>query len=412
MDLLNLPIFISLFLALYTLVLFFIAFFDDDIKVSKRLKKYMKVAIIVPAYNEEDTISGTLDSLLNLNYPKSRVKIYAVDDGSSDATWNVMQKYNSDKRVVLLHKENGGKASAMNYAFEKIDKDTDIVGILDADSFVKEDALLEIVRAFRARPELQAMTPAIKIYNPNAIVRFLQNAEYNLSVWLRKAFDNLGIIFIIPGPFSFYRRDALEIAGPWKHAHGTEDLEMGLRFQKLGFKVGNTTRAVVYTVSPDTFYKLYKQRLRWTFGFLNNVIDYKYMFFGKSNRALGWFALPVSLISVLFSVYIFAYSFYHLLHFIYKKIEYWYNFGFSFSFSLPDLFFVNVNSVLWLALVTVFVAAAASFVGDRASGDRTLRLRDVLSYVLLYGFVAPVWLISALVKTYRKSEVKWVKVNK
>ena len=405
--------YLSLFLALYTLTLFFIAFFEEIEKEKTRqdkLQYYPKVAVIVPAYNEEETIESTVNSLLALDYPKDRLKIYVVNDGSKDKTWEVLQSYRDNKQVSLLSKENGGKASAMNFAFERLEADTELVGILDADSFVKKDALLEMVKKFQEDPKYSAVTPAIKIYNPNKIIRFLQNAEYNLSVWLRKSFDNLGTIFIIPGPFSFYKKEALDTAGPWKHAHGTEDLEMGLRFQEMGLKIANTSKAVVYTVSPDTVYKLYKQRLRWTYGFLNNAWDYRFLFFNPKGGALSFFALPVSVLSIIFALYIFFYGIYTFIKTIVEKVLNIYEFGLSLS--LPDFFYWNFSLTLWLAIILVVSAYVATKMGDTASGERNLRFKDQLAYIFLYGFIAPFWLFVALYKTIRGQSVKWVKVNK
>ncbi len=414
MNLMDLPILFSLFLSLYMLTLFYIAFFesfDQNKNFRKNKTKAMKAAVIVPAYNEEDTISETVKSLLQLRYPKKFIKIYVVDDGSTDKTWKILQRFKDDKRVKLIRKDNGGKASALNLAFSELEKDTEIVGILDADSFVDKNALKYIVSEFQERPELAVVTPAIKIYKPNTIIRFLQNAEYSLSVYLRKAFDNLGMIFIIPGPFSFYRKKALDELGPWRHAHGTEDLEMGLRFQKHGFKVGNTTKAIVYTVSPKNVKQLYKQRLRWTYGFLNNAIDYKDMFFNRKRGAVGLLALPVSVLSLFLAVYIFFYGIYSLLNMIYLKFEHWMEFGFDFKFSF-DMFYFLPSIITWLAVISISFAMLASFIGDRSTGRKSLRVKDLFSYIMLYGFVAPLWIFSSVVKTIKGSNVKWTKVNR
>ncbi len=414
MNLMDLPVFISLFLSLYMLTLFYIAFFEsfENSGKSKKTKvKAIKAAVIVPAFNEEDTIVGTIRSLLNLRYPKRMLKIYVVNDGSKDKTWEILQRFKNDKRIRLIRKENGGKASALNLAFENLDKDTEIVGVLDADSFVDKDALHYIVSEFQERPELAAVTPAIKIHKPDSLIRFLQNAEYSLSVYLRKAFDNLSMIFIIPGPFSFYRKDALDALGKWKHAHGTEDLEMGLRFQEHGLKVGNTTKAIVYTVSPRTIKQLYRQRLRWTYGFLNNAIDYKHLFFNRKRGAVGLLALPVSVLSLLLAVYIFFYGLYSLFNAFYLRFEHWMEFGFDFKFNF-DMFYFLPSIITWLAVISIVFAVLASFIGDRSTGTRSLKVKDLLSYITLYGFVAPLWIFSSLLKTIRGSNVKWTKVNK
>ena len=65
------------------------------------------VSVIVPAWNEEKTILKTIFSILKLNYPTEKLKIFIVDDGSTDKTWNVVQRFANNKQVTLLQKENG-----------------------------------------------------------------------------------------------------------------------------------------------------------------------------------------------------------------------------------------------------------------------------------------------------------------
>ncbi len=404
----NLPILLSLFLSLYVLVLFFLTLFDEEETGMIKIEDLPKIAVIIPAFNEAENIVKTVQSVLNLQYPQDKLYIVVVDDGSIDDTYKTTREHFAGlKNLHILRKVNEGKAEAVNHALNKLPKDIEYVGVLDADSFVKEDALLKVVQRFLSDQNIQAVTSAIKIYNPNGIAQFLQNAEYALSIWLRRALDRLGLIFIIPGPFSFYKVSALKKAGEFKHAHGTEDLEMGLRFQKLGLKIANAPESVVYTVSPDTVYKLYKQRLRWTYGFLNNAIDYKHLFFRKD--ALGLFMLPVSVLAIVFVLISVFQLFYRLANYVAEKAISIYYFGFNFGF---DLFYIHVNILLWLAVVVMGASVLSLKLGDGMTGAPSVKFKDVASYMLLYGFIAPVWLLAATFKTITRSQVKWVKVNK
>ena len=80
-----------------------------------------KVSILIPAYNEEKGIERTIKSALNMDYPKKKLEIIVVDDGSKDRTYELAQKFssNSEPRILVFSKENGGKGSALNYALEK-----------------------------------------------------------------------------------------------------------------------------------------------------------------------------------------------------------------------------------------------------------------------------------------------------
>jgi len=78
----------------------------------------------------------------------------------------------------------------------------------------------------------------------------------------------LNALHVTPGPFTIFRKDVFEKIGKYKHAHLTEDLEMALRMQKNNLKIANSHRSFVFTVTPNTFKTLHKQRSRWAYGFL------------------------------------------------------------------------------------------------------------------------------------------------
>jgi len=107
-----------------------------------------RVAIIVPCWNEERTLARTVDSLLALEYPRDKLSVVIVDDGSTDGTSAVAERYRRNPQVALLSKENGGKYTALNLGIEHVGASADLVGCLDADSFVAPSALREIVRVF------------------------------------------------------------------------------------------------------------------------------------------------------------------------------------------------------------------------------------------------------------------------
>ena len=121
---------------------------------------YPSVMVIVPCFNEEATVIGTIESLKSMNYPADKLSIMAVDDGSTDNTWSYLEQYKNDPRVQIFHKENGGKHTAVNFGIEH--STSDLISCLDADSFVHPEALQRMLPYFRD-PEIMAVTPAIKL---------------------------------------------------------------------------------------------------------------------------------------------------------------------------------------------------------------------------------------------------------
>ena len=88
-------------------------------------------------------------------------------------------------------------------------------------------------------------------------------------------------IHVTPGPFSIFRKEVFDKIGKYKHAHTTEDIEIALRMQKHHMKIENAPDAYVYTNTPKTVKSLYKQRKRWIYGFIQNALDYRGLFFKK-----------------------------------------------------------------------------------------------------------------------------------
>ncbi len=111
-----------LFLSMYFQVLLLISFFENHKKIkdeeSYKIDVYPTVTIAVPCWNEEKTLSGTIDSLLSLSYPQDKLTIIIVDDGSTDKTLSIAKAYEEKYPHIVkaFHKENGGKHTAVNVA--------------------------------------------------------------------------------------------------------------------------------------------------------------------------------------------------------------------------------------------------------------------------------------------------------
>src|SRR5690606_33425680 len=139
------------------------------------------------------------------------------------------------------------KYTALNLGLQHVD--TDLVGCLDADSFVHPEALNRIVPYFDKK-DVMAVTPAIKIHEPRSLLQIVQKVEYSWGIFLRKMLSYLGAIYVTPGPFSIFRTAVFKKLGGYKHAHFTEDFEIALRMQSHSMKIANAHDAHVYTVAP------------------------------------------------------------------------------------------------------------------------------------------------------------------
>src|SRR3989344_9002219 len=275
-DVTNIITYIFLFASLNFEVFLLITYFEnrldmkgEDAMIALGVKKYPSVTIIVPCWNEETTVSKTIHSLLSLDYPKNKLKIMIVDDGSTDKTWQNVQKFRNNPQIEMYSKENGGKYTALNFGLDKLS--TDLVGCLDADSYVDKDALKHIVTYFEDK-ETMAVAPSVKLWQPKGPLQLMQKVEYGFGIFTRKMFHYLQAVYITPGPFSIFRKEVFERLGGYKHAHNTEDIEIALRMQKNGYKIAHAHNAFVYTVAPNRIKPLLKQRVRWSHGFIKNAM--------------------------------------------------------------------------------------------------------------------------------------------
>ena len=296
------------FVTVYLSVLFLLIYMENAEEMEDpQPSRFPSIDIIVPAYNEEEHIAETIESLLELEY-EGKKRIIVVNDGSKDRTLAVAKRF-VKKGVLVLDKPNGGKASAMNVGLKHAN--AELVAVLDADSIVAEDALGHMVGYFDDK-RVAAVTPMMKVWRSSTPVQALQRAEYIVNSFAKKVLEQLDSITVTPGPFSIYRRDVLSKLGGFDEKTVTEDQEIALRIQKANWKIASSYGAVVYTDAPSSLLELYKQRKRWYRGFLENAWRYRGLIH-PSYGDLGMFVLPSTLALVVVGIFGLFYSLYSTL---------------------------------------------------------------------------------------------------
>lgn len=402
--------YIFLFTALYIEVFFLITYFEfkesrfAEISKDRRMTKFLSVSIIVPVWNEENTVLKTIFSLLRLNYPKDKLSIFIVDDGSTDKTWSVLQRFANNKQIKLLRKENGGKHTALNYALEFVN--SELVGCLDADSFVHPEALRRIITRFENK-EVMAVTPSIKVFEPKGLLGLIQKAEYLFGIFLRKVFSDLNALYITPGPFSIFRKSVFEKIGGYKHAHNTEDMEMAMRMQKNNMKIDNVQNAFVFTIAPVGFKALYKQRLRWVYGFLKNAIDYRDMFFKPQYGNLGVIILPAASLSVFSTLYFLGATIIDWINSLITSIREILTVGISFKGFNFDFFYINTDIIVFLSFMAIFGTLFIIITSRKMAEEKNKFGFDSILFLLFYSFLAPIWMSRAVYNVLFVKETKW-----
>jgi cellulose synthase/poly-beta-1,6-N-acetylglucosamine synthase-like glycosyltransferase len=370
------------------------------------LSTYLSVTIVIPCLNEQKTVAGTLDSVIALDYPREKLKVIVVDDGSTDNTWNVISEYHQKYPwIEILHKENGGKYTALNYGIEHCT--TDLIGCLDADSFVDKKTLKKIVQRFIDDPEAMAVTPAIRIWQPSTVVQMIQSSEYMFGILVKKIMSFLGAIHVTPGPFTIFRKEVFEKIGPFRHAHNTEDMEIAFRMQANHLKIENVHNAWIYTIGPNTVKKLYRQRLRWTSGFIENSKDYKFLYFNKKYGNLGLLTMPTALILIAAVVSSVAFFLYHFFHYLFVKFLEFKTIGFSHIHFHFSLFYIStklnifLSVMLFILLLTLMIASRQMVEGKRGIN------KHMIAFFLFYPFISPFWVLKSVYNSVVSKKTSW-----
>ncbi len=397
-------LFVSLFFEVFLLVSFLERRFVKKTTPEQiPLSALPKVAIVVPCFNEERGVAATLASLLSLSYPKDKLEIAIVDDGSTDRTFEVISEYASDPRVKIYRKENGGKYTAMNLALANTD--ADLIGCLDADSVVHPQALLRIAQVFQ-NPKIAAVTPGIHVRNPETLLQHMQNAEYRLSVFNRFILATLGAVFITPGAFSIFRTSVVRELGGWRHGHSTEDMEMALRLQVAGHLIANAPGATVHTEAPSTVRSLFRQRVRWWYGWLRNVADYRFMIGNSRYGNLGLIIFPAFLLSISAGIYLFVKI---LLYSVISLVQLVERILMTGVFPDPrfELFYINTSAMLFLISISLVLIFTLICIGSLIGTGTRRPPAGTPLFLLFYSFLAPIWLCTAVVRALFKTGVSW-----
>ena len=412
MEFIDFIIYISICIGLVATTFYILSFIEDKkIKRKNFLDKELPaISVIIPAYNEEESIVKTIESILASDYPKNKFEVIVIDDGSKDNTLEIAKRF-ENKQVKVFSKENGGKATALNFGISKAKGE--IIFTMDADTFVNPESMKNMVHYFN-NPRVMAVTPTMLVHKPKTILQRVQNMEYLLGIFLRKAFATLNAVYITPGAFSAYRKEFFDKYGGYDETNVTEDIEMSLRIQYQGYFIDNSPNAPAYTIAPSKFKELLIQRRRWYFGYIKNISKYRGLL-SKKYGDLGLFIIPVGLLSTFFAVFMIIYLFFQTLIRINEELfflqsinyDFYSVLNFDYYFFERMLFLIFTNSIFLFILLFMFVMGFYLYWTRKRVGKLEGLIIDInlffLFFALLYGFW---WTVSLIYALFTKT-VKW-----
>lgn len=228
---------------------------------------YPGITVLVAAYNEEDSILSTLESLAKQDYP-APMQVLVINDGSTDATMERLRSVSYPWLQVLDLERNGGKANALNQGLKLAGHALTIT--LDGDSYLYRDALRHLVGRFLSDPpNTSAVAGAVLLRNSrfNLVTR-IQEWDYFHGIAAIKRLQSLfqGTL-VAQGAFSLYRTEVLREVGGWPECVG-EDIVLTWAILNRGDRVGYCEDAITFTNAPTAWKQFIRQRQRWSRGLI------------------------------------------------------------------------------------------------------------------------------------------------
>lgn len=312
-------------------------FVDYDSMLS--FDKLPSISIIAPAYNEEQTIVENIKCLLNLKY--TDFEIIVVNDGSKDNSMEriikhfdlVKSKIIYDDKIpsakvrgvyvslnkaynhlIIIDKENGGKADALNAGINLSRKDLFLA--MDVDCIIESDALLRMVKPFIEEQDTKVIASGgvVRVANschvvngrvekvvfPKNIWAQFQVLEYFRAFTLgRMAWSKINGLLIISGAFGLFDRKTAIAVGGYDTSTVGEDLELVVNMrrymhdvEKIKYKVAFIPDPLCWTEVPETLNILSRQRNRWTRGGIETIQRHKRMIMNPKYGHIGLLSFP------------------------------------------------------------------------------------------------------------------------
>lgn len=388
-------IFISLLIAFFYLITFLET---RNNKEEKIIKKFPLITFIIPAYNAAVHIEKTIYSVLRSDYPKSKLRILVVNDGSTDDTADVVKKLiRKYSRIKLFTKKKEGKAAALNYGIKKAK--TELIAVLDADTLLQQDLLKKSI-ALLSASHIMAVTSRLVPLNEEGFFPRMQVVEYALASFFRKLMSRINALPIAPA-FTIYKASFFKKHGDFDVGNLTEDFEMALRINSHGYKVVYVLDSYAKTVVPSRFRQLYRQRVRWGYGTLFNLKKYKHMF-SLEYGELGTFVLPALIIGMFIIVFTFIFAIYNIFVGISQSVRHimlgWLP---AFNINLFGFLIMLSDPRIILGAVGLIISFTFLFLMKKET-KADISIIDYIVYVMAYIWMLAYFRVASIIRFFSK----------
>ncbi|HZB91067.1 MAG TPA: glycosyltransferase [Stellaceae bacterium] len=241
------------------------------------------LTVVIPAYNEGAMVLTSIRSVAEANYPRDRLEIVVVDDGSRDDTWRYIAEAAAaypELVTALRQDRNRGKRAALALGFERARGE--VLVTLDSDSVIERDALLAIAGPFRD-PRVGAVAGKVLVYNRRGLIPRMLHVRFILSFDLLRSVESAyRNVFCCPGALTGLRASAVKsVLARWRHQRFLgrectfgEDRALTNFLLEEGYDTVYQRSAVVRTVVPQVYSKLCKMFIRWDRSYVREEIRF------------------------------------------------------------------------------------------------------------------------------------------
>ncbi|MDP2666205.1 MAG: glycosyltransferase family 2 protein [Candidatus Diapherotrites archaeon] len=369
-------------LLLYIACFFLLSYFEWETQPVPTLVKWPMLSILIPAYNRGESLRTCLQHVLAMEYPGKK-EIIVLNDASTDQTREILKTF--EGKIQIIHfKKNQGKARILNHGLTLV-KGT-FVAVIDGDSYPRKDAFLYAIPHLVTQEKIGAVTTIVRVHNNHGWLPRIQEMEYFLSFGLHNnMLSSHDGVYVTPGPFTVYRKKALDEMGGYDIHNITEDMEITFHLHAIGYQVLVEPRAQVYTDVPDTLPKLWRQRNRWSYGSWQTMFKYRKELFSPT-KSFFYFFFPQRLIMEGSSV-IFLFMLIRMGADAFNQITQtyfsWASIGFE-QIAVPSFYVTGTLFLYWTLILMWVVLLALGIHIARASFDWR-SLPSLIIFVTAYG---------------------------
>lgn len=417
----------------------------EPLKEKLKTKYDIPVSIIIPAHNEEVTVTDTVKSLLNIEYDKYEIII--VDDGSIDNTSKVLIDYFNmhkvhrpiDKQikckreeyvyetnelrvpVTIVRKAQGGKADALNMGINVSQYPYFIC--IDADSMLQYDSLKNITEPMLEREDIVACGGLIRISNdvcfengrvkkyrlPKNILAAMQVLEYDRSFFAsRIMLDEFNGNLIISGAFGLFKRDLVIAVGGYDTNTVGEDMELVMKLHvfcklhNMKYSIKYVPNAICWSQAPEKLKDLIKQRRRWHIGLFQSMTKYKELFLNMKFGMISFVSYLYFLIYELLSPMI------EITGILVTVIAYFLN---LINIRFMIIFFLLYAAFGAILSLTIFLARV--YLQNSQLGFRDILKALLLCFIEIAGLrqIMSITRMTAFIG-YRKKRLQWAGITR